>query len=67
MNFALAGVVARQHRSSASLGMQASEFRERGAENQAFFFFAKPPVLTSAGLKHLVFSPVEPWVELRLG
>lgn len=66
MNFALAGVVARQHRSSASLGMQASEFRERGAEKQAFFF-AKPPVLTSAGLKHLVFSPVEPWVELRLG
>lgn len=37
-NFALAGVVARQHRSSASLGMQASEFRERGAEKQAFFF-----------------------------
>lgn len=66
MNFALAGVVARQHRSSASLGMQASEFRERGAENQAFIF-AKPPVLMSAGLKHLVLSPVEPWVELRLG
>lgn len=37
MNFALAGVVARQHCSSASLGMQASEFRERGAENQGFF------------------------------
>lgn len=38
MNFALPGVVTRQHWSLASLGMQASEFRERGAENQPFFF-----------------------------